>query len=178
MAKTRRWRAIPVTDCSASEPEREGGPLVFFSGVLLDAGLARCWERGGSVCHASAGGRSYGVLVPCAGRGLEGRVVVLFSYYAPVSDSGFDNERRTSLNELSTLLASFPARSVLILGGNFNAEVGYCGVGEDACLGSFAHSRRNRSGHQVVEWAKGESLRFLEPWHKSHTAMQTGHLHR
>ena len=45
-----------------------------------------------------------------------------------MSGAGFDNERRTSLNELSAMLASFPVRSVLILGGDFNAEVGYwCG---------------------------------------------------
>ena len=34
----------------------------------------------------------------------------------------------------------------------FNAEVGFTGVGDDDCLGEYAHGRRNRSGHQVVEW--------------------------
>ena len=174
MAKTRRWRALLITDCCANEPGtiKLRGPgghwlLVFGcrSGVLLDPGLARCWERGGSIRYDSPGGRSCGVLVPCAGRGVKGRVLALFSYYAPVSGTGFDNERRISLNELSAMLASFPVRSVLILGGDFNAEVGYCGAGEEDCLGLFAHGRRNRSGHQVVEWAKGESLRFLETFH-------------
>ena len=79
------------------------------SGVFLGPGLARCWERGGSIRYDSLGGHSSSVLVPCAGRGLRGRVLALFSFYAPVSGSAFDNERRTSLNELSDLLASFPS---------------------------------------------------------------------
>ena len=33
-------------------------------------------------------------------------------------------------------------------------------------LGDHAHGRRNRSGHQVVEWAKGEALLFLETFHQ------------
>ena len=73
----------------------------------------------------------------------------------------FDAERRSAMNELSTLLSSFPVRAVLLLGGDFNAEVGFKGVGDEGCLGDHAHGRRNRSGHQVVEWAKGEALLFL-----------------
>ena len=65
-----------------------------------------------------------------------------------MSGPGFETERRTSLSEVSALLVCFPVGSVLILGGDFNAEVGYCGVGEDDCLGSFAHGRRNRSGRR------------------------------
>ena len=87
-------------------PRPRGHWLFIFgcrSGVLLDPGLARCWEGDGSVCYDSLGGRSCGVLVPCAGHGLKGRVLALFSYYAPVSGSGFDSERRTSLNELFAL---------------------------------------------------------------------------
>ena len=74
-----------------------------------------------------------------------------------MSGSGFDNSSR--------LLSSFPVRSALILGGDFNAEVGCRVVREDECVGPFAHGRSNHSGHQVVEWAKGEALRFLETFH-------------
>ena len=141
--------------------------LVFGlrSGILLDPGLARCWERGGFVRFDSPGGRSCGVLVPCAGRGVRGKVLALFCFYAPVSGPAFDAERRSAMNELSTLLSSFPVRAVLLLGGDFNAEVGFKGVGDEGCLGDHAHGRRNRSGHQVVEWAKGEALLFLETFH-------------
>ena len=90
------------------------------SGVLLDPGVARCWERGGSCRFDSPGGRSCGVLVPCAGRGLRGKVLALFSFYAPVSGAKFDDERRSSLNELSALLSSCPVRAVLLVGGDFN----------------------------------------------------------
>ena len=111
--------------------------LVFGlrSGVLLDPGLARCWERGGSVRFDSPGGRSCGVLVPCAGRGVRGKVLALFSFYAPVSGPAFDAERRSVMNELSTLLSSCPVRAVLLLGGDVNAEVGFKGVGDEGCFG-------------------------------------------
>ena len=174
MAQSRGWRAVLLTDCYGQEPGtiKLRGPgghwmLVFGlrSGVLLDPGLARCWERGGSVRFDSPGGRSCGVLVPCAGRGVRGKVLALFSFYAPVSGAAFDAERRSAMNELSTLLSSCPVRAVLLLGGDFNAEVGFKGVGDEGCLGDHAHGRRNRSGHQVVEWAKGEALLFLETFH-------------
>ena len=174
MAQSRGWRAVLLTDCYGQEPGtiKLRGPgghwmLVFGlrSGILLDPGLARCWERGGSVRFDSPGGRSCGVLVPCAGRGVRGKVLALFSFYAPVSGPAFDAERRSALNELSTLLSSCPVRAVLLLGGDFNAEVGFKGVGDEGCLGDHAHGRRNRSGHQVVEWAKGEALLFLETFH-------------
>ena len=50
------------------------------------------------------------------------------------------------------------------LGGDFNAEVGCKGIGDADCLGEYAHGCRNRSGHQVAEWAKGEALRFWKPF--------------
>ena len=55
MAKTRRWRAVLVTDGYANEPGtiKLRGPgrrwLFVFgcrAGIFLDPGLARCWERG------------------------------------------------------------------------------------------------------------------------------------
>ena len=129
--------------------------LVFNcrSGALLDPGMARMWDRGGRVRHDSPDGRVIGVVVPCAGRGLKGRVLSLVSCYGPVSGSGFDDERRTMFDGLSTLLGSLPFRSVWVLGGDFNAEVGYRGVGEESTLGVHAHGRRTRAGHQLVEWA-------------------------
>ena len=85
----------------------------FWIQVLLDVGNVV-----GRFRFDSPGRRSCGVLVPCAGRGIRGKVPVLFSYYAPVSGPAFDAERRSSLNEPSTLLSSLIARAVLILGGD------------------------------------------------------------
>ena len=144
MAQSRGWRAVLITDCYGQEPgtiklRGPGGHWILCfavrSGILLDPGLARCWERGGSVRFDSPGGRSCGVLVPRARRGVRGKVLALFSFYAPVSGPAFDAERRSALNELSLLLSSCPARAVLPLGGDFNAEVGFKGVGDEGCLG-------------------------------------------
>ena len=170
IALRRRWRAVLISDCWADAPgtfefKGPGGTwlLVFNcrSGVLLDPGMARMWVRGGRVRHDSPDGRAIGVVVPCAGRGLKGRVLSLVSCYGPVSGAGFDDERRAMFDGLSTLLVSLPCRSVWVLGGDFNAEIGYRGVGEEATLGVHAHGRRTRAGHQLVEWALGEDLRFL-----------------
>ena len=102
-----------------------------------------------------------GVVIPCAGRGLKGRVLSLVSCYGPVSGAGFDQERQGMFDGLSTLLLSLPIRSVWLVGGDFNAEVGFRGVGEESLLGPFAHGRRTQTGRQLVEWVSGEDLRFL-----------------
>ena len=111
--------------------------------------------------HDSPDGRSLAVVVPCAGRGLRGRVLSLVSVYGPVSGSGFDDERKDMFEGVSFLLGRIPVNSVWVVGGDFNAEVGFRGIGEESTFGEFAHGRRTRAGHQLVEWAKGEELRFL-----------------
>ena len=63
-------------------------------GVLLDPGMANMWRRGGNIRYDSSDGRSLAVIVPCAGRGVRGRVLSLVSVYGPVSGSGFDADRR------------------------------------------------------------------------------------
>ena len=73
----------------------------------------------------------------------------------------FDADRRVMFDELSLLLSKLPVRSVWVVGGDFNAEVGSRGVGEEEVLGRFSHGRRTRSGHQLMEWARGEDLRFV-----------------
>ena len=141
--------------------------LVFGlrSGVLLDPGLARCWERGGSVRFDSPGGRSCGVLVPCAGRGVRGKVLALFSFYAPVSGPAFDAERRSAMNELSTLLSSFPVRAVLLLGGDFNAEVGFKGVGVDSATKVVWEIMPTDAGIAVgIRWWNGQRGRLCFSW--------------
>ena len=39
--------------------------------------MVRMWARGGRVKHDSPDGRSVGLIVPCAGRELRGRVLSL-----------------------------------------------------------------------------------------------------
>ena len=170
LALSRGWRAILVSDCGAEgkgvfEFKGLGGIwLVVFNGrcgVVLDPGMAKMWRRGGEKRHDAPDGRSLAVVIPCAGRGFRGQVLSLVSVYGPVSGAGFDQERRVMFDCLSTILGLLPFRSVWLVGGDFNAEVGQRGVGEEATLGCHAHGRRTRSGRQLVEWAVGEDLRFL-----------------
>ena len=123
--------------------------------------MANMWRRGAERRHDSPDGRSLAVVVPCAGRGFRGRVLSLVSVYGPVSGAGFDDERRVMFDSLSAILGLIPEHSVWIIGGDFNAEIGFRGVGEEATLGIHAHGRRTRSGRQMMEWAQGKELRFL-----------------
>ena len=170
LAVRRGWRSILISDCMADAPGSfsfrgpGGNWLLLFNcrcGVLLDPGMASMWRRGGNIRYDSSDGRSLAVIVPCAGRGVRGRVLSLVSVYGPVSGAGFDADRRVMFDELSLLLSKVPVRSVWVVGGDFNAEVGFRGVGEEEVLGSFSHGRRTRSGHQLMEWARGEDLRFV-----------------
>ena len=170
IALQRGWRSVLISDCGAEgkgtyEFKGFGGSwLVIFNGrcgILLDPGMARMWRRGGAKRFDSPDGRSIAAIVPCAGRGLRGRVLSLVSVYAPVSGAGFDNERRIMFDSLSVILGSLPLRSVWVVGGDFNSEIGFQGVGEESMIGPHAHGQEDRSGHQLVEWVQGEDLRFL-----------------
>ena len=68
-------------------------------------------------------------------RGFRDRVLSLVSVYAPVSGAGFDHERRVMFDCLSNILGCLPFRSVWVVGGHFNAEVGCRGIGEESSLG-------------------------------------------
>ena len=63
-------------------------------GVLLDPGMANMWRRGSNIRYDPSHGRSLAVVVPCAGRGIRGRVLSLVSVHGPVSGPGFDAKRR------------------------------------------------------------------------------------
>ena len=144
LAVRRGWRSILISDCMVDTPGSfsfrgpGGNWLLLFNcrcGVLLDPGMANMWRRGGNIRYDSSDGRSLAVIVPCAGRGVRGRVLSLVSVYVPVSGSGFDADRRVMFDELSLLLSKLPVRSVWVVGGDFNAEVGSRGVGEEEGFG-------------------------------------------
>ena len=151
LAVRRGWRSILISDCMADAPGSfsfrgpGGNWLLLFNcrcGVFLDPGMANMWRRGGNIRYDSSDGRSLAVIVPCAGRGVRGRVLSLVSVYGPVSGAGFDADRQVMFDELSLLMSKLPVRSVWVVGGDFNAEVGSRGDGEEEVLGRFSHGRR------------------------------------
>ena len=82
------------------------------------------------------------------------------------------------LTNLSSLLSKLPVRSVWVVGGDFNAEVGSRGVGEEEILGRFSHGRRTRSGHQLMEWTRGEDLLFCFIFHPTSLSGYSGFIPR
>ena len=86
-------------------------------------------------------GRAIGLVVPCTGRGLKGGVLSLVSCYGPVSGAAFDDERGERCS-----MGSLPCWVLFLFGllgsgrCDFNAEIGYRGVGEESTLGVHAHT--------------------------------------
>ena len=108
----------------------------------------------------SPDGRSVGVVIPCVGRGFKGRVLSLaLGLRSSVGVGVLIRNVGICSMRLSNLLGQLPFRSLWVVGGDFNAEIGFKGIGEEGTLGAFAHGRRTRSGHQMMEWAQGEGLR-------------------
>ena len=143
IATDRRWKAVLVSDCMLEDSgiftfKGVGGSLsLVFNrrcGILLDPGMARLWVRTGMRRFDSPDGRSLGVVIPCVGRGFKGRVISLVSVYGPVSGAGFDKERRDMFESLSNLFGQLPFRSLWVVGGDFNAEIGFKGDGEEGTL--------------------------------------------
>ena len=95
------------------------GLVVFNSrcGILLDPGMANMWRRGGERRHDSPDGR---------------KVLSLVSVYGPVSGAGCDDERRITFHSVFAMLGFLPERSVSFVGGDFNAEIAFRGVGEES----------------------------------------------
>ena len=125
----------------------------------------KCGQGGGQRRFDSSDGRSLGITVPCASRGLKGRVLSLVASYWPVSGTGFDQEQRVSLMHCRPFWGRLPPRSDWVVGGDFNAEIGCLGIGEASTLRVHAHGRRTRAGHGLVEWAIGEGTPFLAFFH-------------
>ena len=101
------------------------------SKVLAVPGWTRYVFEGGRVRHDSPdGSRSVGLVVPCIGRGLRGRILSLFSCYDLASGVGFDVEGHSMFDSLSTLSGALPVIHVRLgLGGDTNTEVGFRRVG-------------------------------------------------
>ena len=153
----RGWRASLLSDCYL-----EGsGTFVFGVWVVLGwwfsmAGVRFCWTQGWPTCGQRAANDATITLmavlwlwwfcVPVVV--LAVRVLCLVSVYCPVSGAVFDDERRVMFDSISAILGVLPERSIWIIGGgeDFNAQIGFRGVGEESALGIHAHGRCTRSG--------------------------------
>ena len=113
------------------------------------------WRRGGAkrFFNDSPDGRPLAVFVPCAGRGFRVFLLllpsmVLFLALGWIVRDGFDSP--------SVILGSLPLRSVWVVGGDFNAEIGLQGVGEGLYVGSPRIWETLGLG---INWWKGPRVR-------------------
>ena len=129
-------------------------------GVALNPFLARRWREGGSVeIHAKGWGdgcRAFGVVLPASGwkPGL-----LLVPVYAPLSTRTSLDEREAFREKLSHILDHSSVRRRLVVGGDFNGEVG---ATKDAnwrhVLGPYGDTRRTKGGEELLAFCEQEQL--------------------
>ena len=161
IAKRRRWQAVLVADLhsdAASVMDLNSWILVHSrrTGVLLSPPLARQWRQEGSRSHHA----------PLGSRVFVGHFC-LYAVYAP--HSGLPAERESFLDTLAVDIRQVPASSKLVLGGDFNADLGAnAGMPDEGVLdvagervrGPFGIGRGTAAGPRLEAWAQELGLCF------------------
>ena len=101
--------------------------------------------------------------------------------YAPSTNTTVD-EQQEYLEDLEHLIDQFKPRHILLLGGDFNAEVGIRDANTTA-LGPFGPPKRNARGHQLIHFCQDQGLVIANTWTPQnnkttwwHPRYNTGHL--
>ena len=169
VARERQWNACLLTDTrfpedGVSEVSQAGTTWTLIHrgkvSVALDPCLAKRWRKGGSALVEVKGWcdgvRAFGVKIP--GEGW--RPGFLFvPVYAPLAHKTTLEEREKFRELLSKVCDFSSSRCRLVLGGDFNAEVG---ATRDRkwrhVLGPFGDNRRTRGGEELLDYCAEEGL--------------------
>ena len=129
--------------------------------IAMDESTARWWRRGGSKWQGSDDGLSLKVELPCAGW-RPGRTVV--AVYSPTSAAPA-KKRRQFYQSLGDLLDKKARRSVLTIGGDWNAQVGASLDRKwNDVMGPHGGSRRSRTGQTLLNFCKENRLRVANSY--------------
>ncbi|CAE7729143.1 HFA1 [Symbiodinium sp. CCMP2592] len=129
-------------------------------GVALNPFLAARWRQGGSVLVKGRGWsgnpRAFGVSIP--GSGWKPGFL-LVPVYAPLVSKTQLEEREAFREQLSLILDHSSSRRRLVVGGDFNGEVGPT---KDSSwrhvLGPYGDDRRTRGGEELLQFCEQEHL--------------------
>ena len=165
----RKWSAALLTDlrfpesgCCDIQVHGSNWLLVHEGrvGVALSPFLAARWRAGGSITVRSQGWydgiRAFGLALPAEGwrPGF-----LLVPVYAPLVRNTTLEQRDSFREQLSNILDHSSSRRRLIVGGDFNGEVGATKDGEwKHIMGPFGDSRRTKGGEELLQFCEQEQL--------------------
>ena len=83
--------------------------------------------------------------------------ITIINVYAPTAEAPED-EIETFYDNLEDAMARTPKKDMLIITGDWNAEVGNDNSGWESAMGRYGYGQRNECGEQLLEFAKLHDL--------------------
>ena len=186
MCEARRWQFCLLTDLAfkdggVREYAHKGNKWTLIIrgrvGILLNQQLAAGWRIGGAEVRATRrkedqNTRSMAIRIRI-GRGEKD--VVLIVNYAPTSSATVE-ERQRFRDDISKLIDDSGKRCRLIIGGDFNAEVGRRDTEEWEVVGPCGITRRTDTGRELIKMCKEEDLVIANTFFKQKQAGTWKHI--
>ncbi|CAJ1384886.1 unnamed protein product, partial [Effrenium voratum] len=193
VVNARKWDAVLLTDVTF---HRDGTHDLWVDGhkwklvvegkvaIAMGEAMGQRWEAGGARSFKSrpGQGRVLGLHFPRQGRR---KGLMLIVCYAPIS-SARRTDRQEFLRQVTEVKARTPGGDWLIVGGDFNAEIGANQAQHyPTVMGQFGSGSTSRTGPELLEWCQQEGLviidsRFQQPLAKKYTwwhpSNGTGHV--
>ena len=165
----RRWSCALLTDLRFEEAGvvevKVGGAnwlLVHEGrvGVALSQEFAAKWRAGGSVVVRAKGWegpvRAWGLKLP--GRGWRPGLF-LVPVYAPLVSKTTVEQRETFRDQLAQIISHSSSRTRLVVGGDFNGEVGALKDNSwKHVMGPYGDVRRTKGGEELLHFCEQEGL--------------------
>lgn len=193
LAKIRNWDIIILADVNMSDTEMttvtvdsDEWSIILNGkvGIALNARTTTAWTAGGRRVYKPrpTQGRSLMVHLPRKGytKGL-----AIIAAYAPIS-SARNQDITCFYDELSQVKQAVPAGDILLIGGDFNSEVGSEQVATNpVTLGPWVGPNSSKRGPELLAWCQKEGLtiadtRYQQPLNKRYTwwhpTFKTGHI--
>ena len=186
----RKWEIVTLSDTKLGtnvtlETQSQSQPkwAIISRGrvaIALNEKWTAAWRNYGIVVNTDAKGaqcRSMLIQIPCYQKlGLS-----VIATYAPSTNTTVE-EQQEYLEDLEHLIDQVKPRHILLLGGDFNAEVGIRDANTTA-LGPFGPPKRNSRGHQLIHFCQDQGLVIANTWTPQnnkttwwHPRYNTGHL--
>jgi ribonuclease HI len=169
LAEARGWDALGLSDVRLGgsgyieKAGHDGDWLVVHSGkvaVALAPKVAANWKRKGGKWEGSIDGRSIRIDVP----GTAGRSAwSVVSVYAPDSKAP-KAWRQNFFKGIQQLRNNTPKSAALVIGGDWNAQIGMKKGEHETCFGKEGRGSRTKTGATLVDFALEQGLVFPHSW--------------
>ncbi|CAJ1439366.1 unnamed protein product [Effrenium voratum] len=174
VVNARKWDAVLLTDVTF---HRDGTHDLWVDGhkwklvvegkvaIAMGEAMGQRWEAGGARSFKSrpGQGRVLGLHFPRQGRR---KGLMLIVCYAPIS-SARRTDRQEFLRQVTEVKARTPGGDWLIVGGDFNAEIGANQAQHyPTVMGQFGSGSTSRTGPELLEWCQ-QAREAKRKWHET-----------